>query len=67
VGLVNKDEGYYRDCSRMALSYVLHHYRPKLWYFGHWHTYNKGEDNGCNWTALSHTFEGGRWWEWLEI
>ena len=59
---IDKVEGYYRDCSRMALSYVLHHYMPKKWYFGHWHHHKTGDYKGCEWMALDHTFNGGRWW-----
>lgn len=53
------------DPSRHALSIVLQKYRPKLWYFGHWHRnvtcYDKEYD--CRWTALDHTGGMGRWWE----
>jgi len=66
IGVVGKDEGYYRDCSRTALSWVLHHYRPKRWYFGHWHHYIEGEYLGCRWTGFDHTFGGGRWWDWMD-
>ena len=62
IGIGLKEEGYYRDCSRMALSYILHHYKPSLWYFGHWHHYKTGYDHGCRWTALNYV-GNGRFWE----
>ena len=62
VGISDKDEGYYHDCSRMALSYVLHHYHPALWYFGHWHWHSTGYTNGCRWTALNYP-GNGHWQE----
>ena len=63
VGVGAKEEEYYRDCSRMGLSYVLHHYQPALWYFGHWHHYTTGYNNGCRWTALDYLGHGGRWFQ----
>jgi hypothetical protein len=63
IGIGTKEEHYIRDCSRMALSYILHHYHPPLWYFGHWHYYKTGYDHGCRWTALDYAGSGGRWWE----
>jgi len=65
--MVDKHEMYIRDCSRMALSYVLHKYMPKLWYFGHWHIHKKGNYKGCEWTAMScmQNIGRGRWWEWM--
>ena len=53
------------DPSRHALSYVLHCYKPKLWYFGHFHKWGKGKFEGCEWTALSMPGEIG-WWTKLE-
>ena len=60
-----KEEGYYKDPSRQALSYILRHYSPRLWYFGHWHKYMTGYDSGCRWTCLSHP-NAGKWWEYLK-
>ena len=56
------------DCNRMALSYILHHYRPTLWYFGHWHRYTTGFYKYCRWTALDMFHNPGyqsRNWEYL--
>lgn len=64
IGMVDKEEAYHRDCSRMALSWVLHHYRPKRWYFGHWHHHQNGENNGCKWTCLGHSMQSN-WWQWI--
>jgi hypothetical protein len=63
-GVMNYDVRMGDPC-RHALSLVLRQYRPKLWYFGHWHRnvtcYDKEWD--CRWTALDHTGGLGRWWE----
>lgn len=40
------------DSSREGLSYILNKYRPKRWFFGHFHTFQKGLYNDCYWTAL---------------
>jgi len=50
------------DCSRQALSHILHRYNPPLWYFGHWHRYATGYTAGCRWTALNYAGQSG-WWE----
>jgi hypothetical protein len=67
IGIGHKEEGYYKDCSRMALSYILHHYRPSLWYFGHWHHYKTAYESkyGCRWTALNYP-GNGKWWATLK-
>lgn len=57
---------YAHDPSRDALSYVLEKYKPKRWYFGHMHSFNKGEINGCKWIGLSAVGFPGRWWIPLE-
>jgi hypothetical protein len=62
LGIRNKSLGYFYDSSRHALSYVLEHYRPSLWYFGHWHFYDTGYTKGCRWTALDYA-NNGKWWE----
>ena len=62
LNIRGKSMGYFHDSSRDALSYVLGHYRPSLWYFGHWHFYMTGYTMGCRWTGLSCTGHG-QWWE----
>ena len=42
----------YVDSSRLALSYILHTYKPTQWYCGHWHHYCSGSYQGCEWTAM---------------
>lgn len=59
-----KEDGYYKDPSRQALSYILRRYKPALWYFGHWHKYMTGYTGGCRWTCLSY-FGNGNCWEFL--
>ena len=54
------------DCNRDALSHILEIYKPSRWYFGHWHTYATGYNNGCKWTCLDHNTNCGTYWEYLE-
>lgn len=57
-----RQDGYFNDSSRLALSYILENYKPSLWYFGHWHKYMTGYTMGCRWTCLS-DFGNGKCWE----
>lgn len=52
------------DPNRKALSAILHHFKPELWYFGHWHTFKQGTYEGTRWTCLDYPKHGtgGRWW-----
>ncbi len=49
-----KEQPHYKDPSTDALSVVLEKYKPRRWYFGHWHTYQKGFTNDCNWETLDY-------------
>ncbi len=55
-------EMHYHDSSRDALSLVLETYKPKLWFFGHWHDYLHGTYNETEWHALHMTGEV-MWWK----
>jgi len=55
------------DPSRECLSQILEKYHPKLWYFGHFHSYMNGFDYGCKWTGLAHPRSGYRWWVGLDL
>jgi len=59
---IKNDYGY--DFSRKALSYLLQQYKPKQWFFSHWHMYKKGFDEGCQWKCLNMTGETMWWIEW---
>ena len=41
------------DGNRKYLSCILDTYKPKLWYFGHWHTNDWGKYNDCIWYAMN--------------
>lgn len=43
-----------KDSSRDALSVVLNKYKPKQYFFGHFHIYQTGVYNNCHWTALGY-------------
>lgn len=47
------------DPSRKALSFILKHYCPKLWYFGHFHKYRTRMYNDCKWICLNMSSELG--------
>jgi len=53
-----------KDPSAHALSYVLNKYKPKLWYFGHFHSYIKGFFEETEWYALNMVPEN-KWWVYL--
>lgn len=50
------------DPSRRILSKVLRRYKPSRWFFGHFHTYQEGKVDGCEWTAMAHAGSNQRWW-----
>jgi len=54
------------DPSCKALEYVLDKYKPKQWFFGHWHMQKEGFDKGCKWQCLDYPRHGGMWWRWLD-
>lgn len=56
------NSGKCNDPSCKALSYILDKYKPSQWFFGHWHQYKTGYNNGCHWTALNMANDSG-WWE----
>lgn len=55
------------DSSQRVLSEVLRRYKPARWFFGHLHTYQVGEIDGCEWTALSYAGAPERWWDYLDV
>lgn len=58
----------HKEVTREVLNKILHRYRPKLWYFGHFHIYQEGvyKETGTKWTALAMPMDGGEKW-WLEL
>jgi Icc-related predicted phosphoesterase len=52
----------YMEPSNHALSKLWEMYKPKLWYFGHWHQYKFGELDGTQWFALGAPQFRDRWW-----
>lgn len=53
------------DPSKRFLNQVFDTYRPKRWWFGHYHDYQQGEYQGCAWTVLDRCGNpsGGKWIE----
>ena len=53
------------DPSKRFLNSVFDIYRPKRWWFGHYHDYQQGMYQGCAWTAMDRCGNprGGKWVE----
>lgn len=51
-----------KDPSADILSKVLQAYKPSQWFFGHFHLYQEGSYNGCDWYGLDHARGDTRWW-----
>ena len=54
------------DPTVALLDVILEEFRPKQWFFGHFHLSAHGEDQGCEWQALSAEGFGDKWWVELE-
>ncbi len=46
-------EGGVSDPSRVVLTELFNYFKPKLWYFGHWHTHKIINIDGCRFEALN--------------
>lgn len=55
-------EGKHSDPSRKALSVILERFKPDLWFFGHWHKWQKGTNLNTRWECLDYPGHGGKWW-----
>jgi hypothetical protein len=53
--------GKLEDPSRKYLSYILDTYKPKEWYFGHWHSFKEDTYKECKWTCLNEN-TASNWW-----
>lgn len=51
----------FEDPSMLALSYILHNFRPGLWFFGHFHLYKSGVFNNTRWFCLDMA-PNSNWW-----
>jgi hypothetical protein len=54
----------FKDPSCAALDAVWEQYRPKLWFFGHYHLSKHGTYRGTRWFALNKESATG-WWMFL--
>ena len=50
------------DPSERVLSEILRRYQPKQWFLGHFHQFQEGEFEGCQWTALDCAGKNRQWW-----
>ena len=53
--------------SRGKLETVFERFKPKRWFFGHFHEHMKGEAYGCDYTCLNHLESGDIWYEKIEL
>ena len=61
------DDRKTNDPSNEALSQLWEIYKPKQWFFGHWHIFKQGILNDITeWTCLSATGFMDKWWVYLE-
>lgn len=54
----------FKDPSCQALSSVLNKYKPKLWFFAHYHVSKTSTFRGTRWFALNMSCETG-WWTYM--
>ena len=54
----------HRDSSRQALSYIRDTWKPKYWYFGHFHRYTHGNWKETKWFSINMPLQTG-WWKYL--
>ena len=52
----------YPSPSRGKLEHIKWKYAPKRWFFGHFHFYNRGRVDGCDWTCLASIGSGDLFW-----
>ena len=58
IGLAYTDRP---DGSCDALQYIFEEYKPKKWFFGHWHVGRSFEQEGCQFTALNMSGKKGHY------
>jgi hypothetical protein len=58
-------EDKFNDPSREALSYILHKYKPSLWYFAHFHIFGRGYYENTRWCCLNMAGHSN-WWTKLD-
>lgn len=58
IGLAYTDRP---DSSCDALQYLFERFKPKKWFFGHWHVFTQFEQEGCQFTALNMSGKKGHY------
>lgn len=53
----------FNDVTRTFLEHVFQAVRPRRWYFGHFHVYERGMSGGCEWCALGCSEGKEEWWD----
>ncbi len=53
----------FEDPTVALLDMILEEFRPKQWFFGHFHLHAKGEALGCAWQCMNAEGFGGGWVE----
>lgn len=59
--------GHFFEPSRGKLERILANYKPKRWFFGHFHHFMQGKIDGCKWECLASLGSNDRCWDkiWL--
>lgn len=56
------DQTRLTDPTVCLLDSILEEFRPKQWFFGHFHLIAHGEDQGCSWRCMNAEGFGDKWW-----
>lgn len=56
------DQARLTDPTVPLLDTILNEFRPRQWFFGHFHLAAQGEYQGCRWQCLNAEGFGGKWW-----
>lgn len=56
------DQTRLTDPTAALLDQILEEFRPREWFFGHFHFAAHGEDLGCAWRCMNAEGFGDKWW-----
>ena len=56
----------FNDQSTVALDIIFKHFKPRVWYSGHFHHYIERQIQGCHWISLDRCDNQNVWWKYHE-